>query len=99
MLKQGSFPGSGANISDLDDSAAREFQTQAGLIVAYALLSLVHNNPQSHLWLPRPGIEPWPLTCEASIIPLRHLANHFELGKIIVELNRKKVFKAKVKWI
>ena len=31
-------------------------------------LSLALNDPQSHLWLPGPGIEPASFTCEAPIL-------------------------------
>ena len=44
--------------------------SKSGWIVACILLSLVCNDPQSHLWLPGPGIEPGSLTQEASTIPL-----------------------------
>ena len=52
------------------DDSAHEFQSQGGSVVTYALLSLVCNNPQSHLWLPGLGIKPGWLAPEASTIPL-----------------------------
>ena len=52
------------------DYSAHEFQSQGGSVIACALLSLVCNNPQSHLWLPGLGIEPGLLAPEASMIPL-----------------------------
>ena len=42
------------SVSDLDDSA-QGFQSQGGFTVTCALLLLVHNNPESHLWLPGPS--------------------------------------------
>ena len=47
-----------------------EFQSQGGSVVACALLSLVLNDPQSHLCLLGPCIEPGSLAPEVSIIPL-----------------------------
>ena len=41
----------------LNDSAHR-FQSQDGSIIACALLSPAHDDPQSHLWIPRPGPGP-----------------------------------------
>ena len=42
-----------------------------GFIVTSALLLLVHNNLQSHLWLAGLRNEPRSLTCEVSMVPLR----------------------------
>ena len=39
----------------ISDDTAHRFENQGGLIFAYALLSLTHDNPQSHLWLLGPG--------------------------------------------
>ena len=52
------------------DDSAHEFQSQGGSVIACALLSLVCNDPQSHLWLPGLGIEPRSPTLEESTIPL-----------------------------
>ena len=41
-----------------DVPAAHEFQCQSGFIIACTILSLMHNEPQSHLWLPDPDSEP-----------------------------------------
>ena len=46
---------------------AHGFQSQREFIIARALLWLVYNDPQSHLWLP--GIRPGWLSCGASMIP------------------------------
>ena len=40
------------------DQREQHIQSQGGSIIACALLSLVLNDPQSHLLLPGPGIEP-----------------------------------------
>ena len=45
------------------------FHSQDAFIVTYTLLSLVHSNPQSHLWLPGLRIELGLLAREASMIP------------------------------
>ena len=52
------------------DASVHKFQSQGGFTITCALLSLAYNNPQSHLWLPEPGMEPGSLTCKASKIPL-----------------------------
>ena len=46
------------------------FKSQGGSVITCTLLSLACNDPQSHLWLPGPGIEPELLAPEASMIPL-----------------------------
>ena len=45
-------------VLNFNDSASHGFQSQGGSIVAHALLSLVHNDPLSHLWLPGLGSNP-----------------------------------------
>ena len=51
------------------------FQSQGGFIIACTLSLLVHNDFQSHLWLPETGIKPVSLNCAVSI-PL------YELGLV-----------------
>ena len=69
------------------DDSAHGFQSQGGSIITCILLSLVCNVPQSHLWLPGPGIEPRSLIPKASTIPLRQPDPRFVLikcGKMVL---------------